>query len=54
VNFCHKALINGRDVTELRKGLVVAMMTSSEKYGMFLVSKMQPFSIQIKARHILV
>ncbi|MBU4480256.1 hypothetical protein KKG48_02325 [Patescibacteria group bacterium] len=53
VNLCQKTLINGRDAVELRKGLVVTMMTSGEKYGMFLVSKITPFSIQIEACHIL-
>ena len=54
VSLCKKALVNGHDATEIYKGLVVAMMTSSKKYGMFLVSKVAPFSIQIEACHILV
>lgn len=53
VNMCQKAINGHCTDVKLRKGLVVAMMTNKGKYGMFLVSKITPFSVKIEACHIL-
>jgi hypothetical protein len=53
VNACREVSSEYKTSVTLRKGLVVAMMTKGGKYGMFLVSKITPFSVNIEACHIL-
>lgn len=53
VRVCQDVLTVRQIVTELREGLVVVLMTNSEKYGMFLVEEITISSIYIEACHIL-
>ncbi|OGD68109.1 hypothetical protein A2996_00845 [Candidatus Campbellbacteria bacterium RIFCSPLOWO2_01_FULL_34_15] len=53
VSVCRKVINAHHTLVKLHKGLVVAMMISGGKYGMFLVSKVTPSLIKIEACHIL-
>ncbi|MBI5798472.1 MAG: hypothetical protein HZB10_00895 [Candidatus Yonathbacteria bacterium] len=53
VRTCQEVLIDRQVAIELHEELVVALMTDSGKYGMFLVDEITTFSIQIEACHIL-
>ncbi len=52
VSACQHALSGRQVTTELREELVVAMMTDSGKYGMFLVEEVTMSSVLIEACHI--
>jgi len=53
VKICREACSRHEDVVELKEGSIIAVMTDAGKYGMFLVQRMTPVSIQITACHIL-
>lgn len=53
VRVCQYALTNRQVSTELHEELVVALMTDSGKYGMFLVEEITISSIRIEACHVL-
>ena len=53
VEICQNTCLKRETSVMLEPGVVVAMMTDTGKYGMFLVRELTPISIQIDACHIL-
>jgi hypothetical protein len=53
VDICNAACAACEVSADLKPGAVIAMMTDSGKYGMFLVRRLTPSSIHIDACHIL-
>ena len=53
VDTCKLACADRRVSVTLKRGVVIAMMTSGGKYGLFLVNKLTSSSISVDACHIL-
>jgi hypothetical protein len=50
---CRKSVAQNDEVVDLNEGAVIAMVTASGKYGLFLVRELTPSSLKIHACHIL-
>ncbi|MEX2369210.1 MAG: hypothetical protein WD552_02360 [Candidatus Paceibacterota bacterium] len=54
MEICQNSCLDQKSRIIVKPGMVVAMMTSAGKFGMFLIKELTPTSIRIDACHILV